>query len=364
MKQIHPLRLLVKTLCLFILANLLFAAWNPPVGRISGYNLVFPGRTRLPFGGGLTDFNISVDNLDAMFASHVIAAPRQPGEFRVVLLGDSSVWGVLLYPNQTLSAQLNDLQISCPGKNLRFFNLGYPHPSVVKDLLLMDKALEYKPDLIIWVLTTNSLNSKSANPFLLENMDRVSALEQRLRLKDETRGPGLAPKTLFDKTFIGEDRQLARLLLLQALGPVWAATGLDQVPPGNYTRLSNDLEKSLRFGGMNQPGNIRPTLRLDYLDAGARLSGNIPLVYVNEPIFIATGKNSDIRYNATAPRWAYSQYRSILSRLATARHWDYIDLWNAIPAQDFTDSEVHLSVDGEQLLAKALQPVIQKNACP
>ena len=50
MNEIRPLRLLVKVACLFIVANLVFAAWNPPVGRISAYNLLFPGRARFPFG--------------------------------------------------------------------------------------------------------------------------------------------------------------------------------------------------------------------------------------------------------------------------------------------------------------------------
>ena len=84
MKQIHPLRLLAKTLIIFLLANLIFALWNPPVGRLSLYNLVFPGRTRFPFATGPR--TVTIDNLDAMFASHVISAPKRKNEFRVIIL--------------------------------------------------------------------------------------------------------------------------------------------------------------------------------------------------------------------------------------------------------------------------------------
>jgi hypothetical protein len=364
MKQIHPVRLLLKALLLFLLANLVFAAWNPPVGRISGYNLFFPGRTRLPFGGGLSDSNISVDDLDAMFASHVISAPKQPGEFRVVLLGDSSVWGEPLDADQTLSAQLDTLSFACPAKTLRFYNLGYPHPSVLKDLLFLNRALAYQPDLVVWVLTANTLNRKPPNPFLLENYDEALGLVRRFHLNFDYTSLAPPPKTLLDKTFIGQRSRLARLFLLQSLGPVWGATGLDVAPAAPYAPLSDDVQKTIRFGDLSTPADLRSVLLLDHLRAGVALSGNVPLLFVNEPMFIATGKNSAVNYNSAYPRWAYDQYRQILASEAAANHWNYTDLWNALPQTDFSDNPLHLTPAGEHLLAQHLQPAIRQIACP
>ena len=101
---------LLKALLLFVVFNLVFAAW-PPVwlGRISAYNLLFPGRPRFPFGEAPSvSYNLSLYDLDAMFASHVLSAGTKPAnEYRVLLVGDSSVWGTLLRPQDTLAGQLN-----------------------------------------------------------------------------------------------------------------------------------------------------------------------------------------------------------------------------------------------------------------
>ena len=80
------------------------------LGRISAYNLLFPGRPRFPFGEDPSvSYNLSLYNLDAMFASHLLAAggPKPSNQYRVLLLGDLSVWGTLLRPQDTLAGQLN-----------------------------------------------------------------------------------------------------------------------------------------------------------------------------------------------------------------------------------------------------------------
>ena len=85
---------LLKALLLFVAVNLVFAGLNPVawLGNISGYNLIFPGRPRLPFGERPDRaYNLSLLQLDAMFTSHELAGtPKADDEFRVFLLGDSS----------------------------------------------------------------------------------------------------------------------------------------------------------------------------------------------------------------------------------------------------------------------------------
>jgi hypothetical protein len=364
MNTIHPLRLLVKAVSLFIIANLVFALWNPPVGRLSIYNLLFPGRTRFPFGTGVVDSNITVDDLDAMFAAHVIAAPKQKDELRVIIIGDSSIWGTLLYADQTLAAQLNKLQFSCAGKRLRFYNLGYPHPSVLQDLFILQKALQYQPDMVIWAITPNSLRPKPLNVFLAENIESARALIQKYHLRYPYQDLTPAPKTLFDRTLLGQRNQLSRLLLLQSLAVPWASTGLDIAPDSAYQKLSNDLESSLNFGELHPHANIKPFLLLDYLKTGVQMSAGLPVLFVNQPMFLPKGKNSDRRYNAMYPQWAYDQYRRLLSNQARANGWHYLDLWNVAPPEDFTDYELHLSPHGEQLMAQSMQALVQKVACP
>ena len=50
-----------------------------------------------------------MNNLEAMFASHAISQPKATDEFRVVVIGDSSVWGILLDNDQTLPGQLDEV---------------------------------------------------------------------------------------------------------------------------------------------------------------------------------------------------------------------------------------------------------------
>lgn len=364
MNKINVLRLVIKTVCLFILANLVFALWNPPVGRISGYNLVFPGRTRLPFGGGLADFNISVDDLDAMFASHAVAAPKSPDEFRVILLGDSSIWGELLEADQTLSAGLNRLGLTCHGKSVRFYNLGYPHPSVVKDLLFADYALQYQPDAVLWALTPSSLMPKPANPFLLENSGRIQALANKYGLPYPYEQPAAQAQTLLDRSFIGQRDYLSRLVLLQSLGIYWGATGIDLGPVGQYKKLSNDQDDNPGFGRLQQPQDMTSSWLLNYLDAGTQMRPKMPVLFFNEPMYIGLGKHSQVRYNTLYPRWAYDQYRQSLQSWATAGNRAYLDLWDSVPQNYFTDNPLHLSLDGESLLAQKLKAFVQQNVCP
>ncbi|MCZ7670394.1 MAG: hypothetical protein M5U34_26160 [Chloroflexi bacterium] len=48
------------------------------------------------------------------------------------------------------------------------------------------------------------------------------------------------------------------------------------------------------------------------------MAGDVPVLLINEPMFISSGRNSDLRYNAFYPRWAYDQYREMLGETAVA----------------------------------------------
>ncbi len=150
----------LKGLVLFLLFDLSFAAVNSAqLGKLSFYNHLFAGRQRFPFGEDSSQsYNLSLFNLDAMFASHVIAdGPKPTDEYRVIVIGDSSIWGTLLRPEETLAGQLDAAGLSLCGKTVRVYNLGYPTISLTKDLMVLDYALRYQPDLVIWPVILGSL---------------------------------------------------------------------------------------------------------------------------------------------------------------------------------------------------------------
>ena len=71
-------------------------------------------------------------------------------------------------------------------------------------------------------------------------------------------------------------------------------------------------------------------------DAGDQLANPTPVLIIDEPIFIANGKNSDHYYDSYYSRMLYDQYRQILSGWANDTQQPYLDYWNAIPPSEFT----------------------------
>ena len=352
--------LLFKAALLFMVFNFAFVWLHQiPLGKLSLYNSVFPGRERFPFGETRESYNLSLFDLDAMFASHVLAGTKKtPQEYRVLLIGDSSVWGTLLRPEQTLAGQLNANPVHACGRTVRAYNLGYPTISVTKDLMILDQAKEYQPDIVIWLTTLEAFpNDKQlTSPIVANNAKRVRALITNFQLQLDPNDPVLINPSRWDQTFVGQRRAVADLLRLQIYGALWASTGIDQVYPKNYERAQTDLEADQGFHKLT---SLQDALAFDVLDAGMTITPRTLLV--NEPMLISHGRNSDIRYNFFYPRWAYDEYRQTLAEHAAAHHWRYLDLWDLVPADQFTNSAIHMTPAGESLLRNEIASAIQTN---
>src|SRR5512142_542087 len=205
---------LVKAALLFAILNLVFALLYPMgwLGKISFYNILFPGRERLPFGENQAQaYNLSLYNLNAMLASlRLNAAPKAADEYRLLVIGDSSVWGTLLTPPQTLTGQLNAANLTCVGKKLVAYNLGYPTLSVTKDLMILQEALvRYQPDRILWLVTLEGLPREtqiSSSPILANNAGRAVSLIENYDLQLAPHDAALAYPSFWDKTLVGARR--------------------------------------------------------------------------------------------------------------------------------------------------------------
>jgi hypothetical protein len=134
---------------------------------------------------------------------------------------------------------------------------------------------------------------------------------------------------------------------------MWAATGIDQVYPADYPRAQIDLQADATFHGKT---DVSPQdMALDVLLAGNQGLNGTPLLVVNEPILVSTGKNSQVRYNFYYPRRAYDEYRQILSNAMLAGRIPYLDAWNLVPSREFTNSAIHIDQKGTARLAGAIQ---------
>lgn len=361
-------RLLLKAALLFIAANVLFALAYPEgfTTPLTVYNGLLPGRERLPYGEDPRSYNLSITDLDAMFASHIINAPKAPDEFRVILIGDSATWGILLRPEETLAGQINAANLTTDdGRRVRAYNLGHPVLSLTKDLLILDYALQYQPDMIVWLVTLQSfdLRRQLDAPLVQANRGRLIGLSDRLTepFAVSLDDPRLTTPSLLERSIPGQRRQLADWLRLQLYGFTWAATGIDQYYPLDYTPRSNDFADDglLAWGGFDAPTDLTADdLAFAVLYAGEQLAGDVPLLLINEPIYVADGQNSDARYNAWYPHWAYDAYREVFAAQAAAVGWQYTDLWDLVVPAEFTDSPVHLTPAGTALLAQRLSTVL------
>jgi hypothetical protein len=367
---IRPLAVLLKGLALFIVLDLLLAACPlSGLGRLSLYNGLFPGRQRFPFGENPAEsYNLSLFDLDAMFASHGLTeGPKPVDEYRVFLVGDSSVWGTLLRPEETLAGQLDADGLSACGRTVRVYNLGYPTISLTKDLMVLDYAMRYDPDLVVWLTTLEAfpLDKQLTSPIVVNNAARIDDLIERYDLPLDPSDPALVRPDFWDRTLIGQRRPIADLLRLQMYGVMWAATGVDQAYPDEYEPAAVDLEADLSFHGLDVSTMDWNTLNFRVLDAGYAAVGDMPLLLVNEPMLISGGANSDLRYNFFYPRWAYDRYRMLLSDYTTRNERALLDLWDLIPdASYYTNSAIHLTHDGEAILAARLAEAILQQECP
>ena len=363
--RIRLFGVLLKAALLLVVFNFVFIPINgPSLGKLTLYNSVFPGRERFPFGENREAYNLSLFNIEAMFSSHVIdGADKKADEYRVLLIGDSSVWGTLLTPDQTLAGQININAINACGKKVRVYNLGYPYISLAQELLILDRALQYEPDMVLWLTTLESLPKEKqfGSPLVANNPERIREVIKKYKLDLDPNDPALSSASEWNQTFLNRRRDIANLLQLQIDGLLWAATGIDQYYPKNYEHAQIDLDDDNRFHEMTPDVSLRDVLSFDILVAGMT-AAHVPTILVNEPILVSNGRNSDIRYNFFYPRWAYDEYRRILGERATANGWNYLDLWDLVPMDQFTNSSVHLTPSGESLLADKVSAAIEQ-AC-
>jgi hypothetical protein len=357
-------RLLLKTMILFAVFNfVLTPLLMDEIEEGSLYNWVIPGRLRLPFGEDPgRSYNLSLFSLDASFASHVVSDPGAASDaYRVFVFGDSSMWGTLLRPEETLVGQLNALNLETEnGSPIRFFNLGYPTLSLTKDLMLLEKGLGYDPDLIVWLVTLESFpnHKQYTSPIVSHNYPAVRELILEYDLDLDPDHEEFIKPGYWDSTLIGQRRNLADIFRLQVYGIMWGITRIDQHYPESYEPAQRDLDPDPSFYQWDEGEMETTDLAYSILKKTDQVASGIPILIVNEPILISEGANSDIRYNFYYPIWAYDQYRSDMQKLSSRLDWNYVDLWDLVPEEEFTNSAIHLTPRGESILAEKVSDAI------
>lgn len=357
------LRVILKGLLLFAACNLVFAVTFPMqwLGSLSLYNTVIDGRTRFSYGEVPNlDNSVITSNLSALFASHQISQPKADDAYRVVMLGDSGTWGWFLREDETLNMLLNAADYTVDGQRVVIYNLAYPQGSVVKDLLILNEAMTYEPDAVLWMASLSAMEQarRTDVPLLQDNAALANQIADEYGLDITLDEPELS---LWERTIIGQRSELSLLAQLQTYGLTYAATGIDQHIPDEYPQVRNDLSASEAWSDFDAPTELTADdFSFDVLAAGQSMIGDKPLIIINQPIFIADGNNSDSRYNSLYPKWAYDQYREILAEQGQLAGWVYGDVWNAVPSERYTNSPLHYDAQGAAMVVDALGDILMQ----
>jgi hypothetical protein len=232
--------------------------------------------------------------------------------------------------------------------------------SAMKDLLLLDYGLQFDPHMIIWFITLESLvYEKQLEPPLIRfNPEPSRSLIERYDLNLDLQDPRFQEFNFWDRTMVGSRRILADLARLQMLGALWASTGVDHVITIPKEPSAGTLDTEEIYHGFKQGQMGFGDLAFEVLNAGYEAAADIPLLLVNEPIFIFEKTASETRYNIYYPRWAYDRYRELLVDEARSMGWDLLDAWEVLEKVEFADHGIHYTPRGAETLAMVLKDEI------
>lgn len=357
-------RVAIKALALFLVINVAYVALNPlpALSQVSIHNTLVPGRLRLQYvSGDDAGYGRSTTNMDLMMAGHEIAgAPKQDDEYRVLLMGDSSAWGYLLDDTETLSENLNRQGLVMPdGRQVRAFNLALPGMYATKDLLVMERVNAYQPDLVVWLVNVENFRKavQGENFFACDNMPALRPILNQYDIAD-LGCPFEPSSSLFRRTLVGQRREIAEIMHSQLDGLLWAATGVDHnvLKPHHLPRQMNSDTSWM--------GNPGPVMKSDWLVLNAMNAArglvDAPILVVNEPILALNGINDRLKYNRYFPRWAFDQGSAMIEDRAGELGMSYLNLWNAVAADQFTDNEVHYTARAARHVADLIGQAILK----
>jgi hypothetical protein len=119
-----------------------------------------------------------------------------------------------------------------------------------------------------------------------------------------------------------------------------------------------DLSEDLNFHEFLPPQLDENKLAFDVINAGIKHAGSIPVLILNEPMFVSQGVNSDLRYNFYYPRWAFDDFREMMYEQSESNNWNYFDFWNAIDPTEFTNSAIHMTPEGTRQFAELITDTI------
>jgi hypothetical protein len=361
------IRIVVKAVLMLVVFDAVQAALDLDrrLESLSLYRHFVPPLARLD---SMRDYPTPVMwRLDPLLDAHRIGRAKRPDEFRVAVLGDSGTFGMFVPERKTVPGQMTRVGGSFRGRKLVAYNLSYQTPNTLKDLLVEKHALRRKLDAIVWFVTLFDL-ARDAPPaefrreihlVIRVNADDLPELERKYGIDtwetreiEALRGP-------FDRSVLGDGGRYRDFAILLGRAFFDRLAGDDPTESVRAPRPwvgSRPLPATPLFfdRGPNDPP--MPNARWKNLEAGARMAkeARVPLLLVNDPLFLASGPNSEHEYNSYYGREIYDRYRRDLAAYCRRRGIDLLDLWNLLPPREFDDMPQHYTPAGSRRIAEAV----------
>jgi hypothetical protein len=368
-------RFIVKVAICLVALNVIYVVVQPLnwLDRVTIYNHLAPGRVRFPYQEETNPRSATVRRMEQLFADHEISGtPKAADEFRVVILGGSSLWGVFLAPDQTLSGCLNRKELTTPdGRRIRAYNLAYLAPSILRDLLTLHHALNYQVDQVVWFVGGVGMDRVRmfAHIFVQGNPQEAYDILDTYRIATPAspsptpppREPGLWSRTLFEQR-----DDLSNWLSNQFYGLVWLQTNQDHTARSfrPYSDPSVDSLGDIYDVGVKRgPADVSVDMfMLDGLAAGQAMAtkAGAGLTIILDPMWHASA--SKYRYNGYFPFWYFDLLHGALQDQATANGWDYLDWSSILRNEQFTDSPFHYTPEAACELADRLGAVLRQRS--
>jgi hypothetical protein len=338
-RGVKPFRVVLKALILFISFNLILTAFPDLSDFI--FRQFLPRLHKFPMdvvyynSHSKNGFGVeNVFDVHVLFNTHIISYEKKPSyQYRVVFIGDSTVRDGTIYP-------VVDQQ-GCGEKVLHGYDLGYYGTSATKDLLILQEAMRYSPDLIVWSVTSRTFLNEP-NGFAVANSASLIKLINTYNLSLPAGTSLTNGRSIFNG---GNEIRLQTRLAIN-YGILFPAFGSSR----------EVIKMGFNGGAANNAENQETLLGSgDYvfsaLTVAPKIAGDIPFVFINEP-----------RPNSVVIQPDYLQYRQEILSLSREQHWNFLDLWNLIPDNGFLDT-IHRNATGEHLFNKIVIQAILGVAC-
>jgi hypothetical protein len=366
------LRVFAKALLLLIVFDVLQMALGltSAIDHWSIYQYFTPPTMRLGLANQIGD--PSWWRLNVLLEAHEIAQPKAPDEYRVVFLGDSSTFCLYCRAGEAIPKAITDLGVTIDGKRVRGYNLAYPGPDWLKDVLILKHALAYQPDAIVWLVTAKGSSDQptpaqpDAHLFTRLNADELPDLQRRYGFKVWEMAQFADADAWYQSSILAKGGRLrdwinllARTVHRALIEPGKDMTREYLLPGKPVTQQPVQFPAEITS---ELPGyGTLPNSRWDLLLTGQRMAqeAGVPLLLVNEPIYLASGPHSDVNYNSDYERAVYDRFRNALATFTQDHQLRYLDLWNHLPAEEFSNTALHYNLQGNRHIADEIMKELQ-----